>query len=83
MPAYGKVEGTYQRAQGARRLYTYTATYATNNGSIEWEATVAHEQAVKGRPHATLYQPRSMTDIADAVRLAVETAIEGLIGVDE
>jgi hypothetical protein len=83
VPAFGKVQGTYQRAQGARRRYTYTATYATTNGSIEWEATVLCEESTKGRPRAVLYQPPWMADIATAVRLAVETSIEGLIDVEE
>jgi hypothetical protein len=83
VPAFGKVEGTYQRSQGARRVYTYTATYATTNGSIEWGATVVFQDSVKGRPQAILYQPRDMTDLAAVVRLAVETSIEGLIDVEE
>jgi hypothetical protein len=83
VPAFGKVQGTYQRVQGARRSYTYTATYATSNGSIEWEAIVAHKEVLKGRPRAVLYQTQGMTDIAAVVRRAVETSIEGLIDVEE
>ena len=83
MPAFGKIEGSYQRAQGARRIYTYSATYATTNGSIEWQATVLHERSVKGTPAAVLYQPRDMADPAQAVRVAVEMTIEGLIDVSE
>jgi hypothetical protein len=77
------VSGTYQRAQGARRIYTYEVTYGTTNGSIEWQATVRHEEELKGSPAAILYQPRHMADPAEAVRLAVEMAIEGLIDVAE
>ena len=83
VPAFGRVEGTYQRGQGARRIYTYDATYATTNGSIEWKATVRHAGDLKGTPAAVLYQPRHITDPAAAVRHAVEIAIEGLIDVSE
>jgi hypothetical protein len=78
-------EGSYTRAAGRKREYTYKVTYGMRGGALGWAASVHFGDQVKGHPEgefAFTLPPPEEEQRQTAERLTRD-AIEALTGVAE
>ena len=77
-----ELQGTYQRAQGEKRKYTYRALFRPVADGFIWDAKVHCDGELKGTPEGHV-ESTTLERAGASVKSMVEECIERLVGVEE